>query len=122
MQRMAREDQFLGQLGRPARLDEFQVSIFARPVDFVTDDRKADMGEVHADLMRPPGQRTGAQQCHFALPADKAPLHVKFRLRSGTAPIDTAFQPDPRIAHFSLADDWRIDRLFVPIRNPAHDS
>lgn len=62
MQRMTWQQQRTFERARPASLDEAQIEVFIRPVNLVPNDRMAQGREMHADLMRPPGSRHGADE------------------------------------------------------------
>ena len=51
MEGLAREQKFSFQSGSPIRLDELQVTILVRAVDFITDNWVTEVCEVHADLV-----------------------------------------------------------------------
>ena len=69
MQRMARQNQPLLQFPAPSVLDVFQIAMFGRAVNFVTQDGMSQVRQMHAYLVHAsrfrnaPDQRQGAPAC-----------------------------------------------------------
>ena len=69
MQRVARQNQPLLQFPAPSVLDVFQIAMFGRTVNFVTQDGMSQVRQMHAYLVHAsrfrnaPDQRQGAPAC-----------------------------------------------------------
>jgi len=104
----------------PIRLDELQVTIFVRAVDFVADNWVSDVCEVYANLVGSAGFRFGFHQGEFLLlvlePAQN-PERSKGWIAVG---VDRLLQPDPGWQNSSLSQE----RLIHDVRffgGPAED-
>ena len=121
MQGMARQDQLSAQLWGPTGFNKLQVCLFASPVDFIADHGKTRVREVHSYLMCAPRARTCTHERHFSSGKDKTPFHTQFGSRLSSALMHAALQPNLRLAHFSLTNDWRVDGQLVPLGLPPHN-
>src|SRR5438874_10487655 len=99
MQSVTRKQQRTLQRRSPARLDEIEVVIFIRSVNFVADDRMSDVRQMHADLMRASRPRKCAHQAEttaVACFAAKTFFDFHHRASSSAVRIDSLLKINSR--------------------------
>lgn len=116
VQSVAVEEELLGESGCPTGFDEFEVTVFVRAVDFVTDDRMAGVGEVNPDLMGATGQGFAVEQRKLAV-AVLEPLGYPEPSTGWVAGgMDGLFEPDFARRNGSLAEKRLVHLEFVGCR------
>lgn len=116
MQGVAVENKAIGQSSRPAGADEFQVALLGRAVDFVPEDRVADVCCVDADLVGAAGDRAGFKQCQRACVAGCSLENAEAGRGLRALRVHHAFEVDAGGGDFALADDRGIHAEGFPLR------
>ena len=113
---MAIEQELLGESGCPTGFNEFEITVFVRAVDFVTDDRVAGEGEMNPDLMGATGVGFAVEQSKLAV----AVLETVGYPEPGTGWVaggmNGLFEPDFARRNGSLAEKWLVYLEFVGSR------
>ena len=123
MQRVTRQKQFAFEFRRPAGLNEFQIKIFIRTVDFIADDRMTERSEMNTNLMSPSRFRNRADKREFfsrRRSSVEALFDTKFCDCRGALGMNHLLQPDRRRLLRALAKQGSIDNFRLPAR-PAPD-
>src|SRR6266498_4421676 len=97
MQRMPRQKQALFEFTSPSGLNELQVELLVRAINFVAYNRVIDRAQVHTNLMRASGAWNCADHTEPSTGGRRsleAPLNRKFRLRWRTSGMNHLFQPN----------------------------
>src|SRR5881394_1616304 len=97
---------------------EVQIKVFVAAVEFVADDRMADVREVDANLMLAAGARHEAQQCIGVLQTLEAALYPEFGLRRRAVGADAIL--DCHAAVF-VPSEGRFDQALVNANMAMHD-
>ena len=121
MQGVAVEKDLLSESGCPAGFDEFEVAVFVRAVDFVTDDRVAGEGEVNPDLMGTTGQGFAVEQSKFAVAVLEAVSYPEPGMGWVAGGMDGLFEPDFARRNCSLAEKRLVHLEFVGCRPTPRD-
>ena len=120
VQGLTRKKKFSFQSRSPIRLDELQVTIFVRAVDFVADNWVSEVGEVYANLVGSAGFRFGFYEGKLLLLVLE-PVQDPERSKSWIAvSVARLLQPDPGWQNGSLPQE----RLIHDVRFfgwPAED-
>lgn len=124
MQSVAGKEEAAGEAGGPTGLNEVEVSGFIGAVELVAEDRVADVGEVDADLMEPPGDRFGAEEgkgVRFAADGNgEAAEGIEAGERVGARRVDALFEVDGARGNTAFAEDGRRN-LEVVVGGVARD-
>ena len=111
----------LGEGGCPAGFDEFEVAVFVRAVDFVTDDRVAGEGEVNPDLVGATGQGFAVEQSKLAVTVFEAVGYPEPGMGWVAGGMDGLFEPDFARRNCSLAEKRLVHLEFILRRPAPHD-
>src|SRR6266478_3606891 len=107
MKRMSRRKQLPLKLGRPPGLDEPEIKLFVGPINFVAHNRMAGRGQVHTNLVSPPGKRNGANHTESIFAGKtrfvKQPFNVEISPRGRSCRINRLLQPDGGLSMFTLS-------------------
>ena len=121
MQGLAGKKKSSFQSRSPIRLDELQVTVFVRAVDFVADNWVPEVGEVYANLVGSAGFGFGFYEGEPFLLSVLEPVQDSERSKGWIAfGVDRLLQPDPGWQNGSLPQE----RLIHDVRffgGPAED-
>jgi hypothetical protein len=121
VQGLAGKKKFSFQSRSPIRLDELQVTIFVRAVDFVADNWVSDVCEMYANLVGSAGFRFDFYEGELLFLLVLEPVQDPERSKGWiTVGVDCLLQPDPGWQNGSLPQERLIHdvRFF---RGPAED-
>ena len=108
----------------PARLDEFQVTILVRTVEFIADDGVSGSGGMDSDLVHATGQGKAAQQGK-ALPVAGLPLKTPLDFKAGpgllSIGMDDLLNPDGTGFDLAFAQDRPLGDEAVFLGPAPHD-
>src|SRR5438046_1373301 len=123
MERMPRQEQSLLEFRRPSRLNESQIKLFVRSVNFVAHERVTDRRKMHANLVRAASPRNCANQAEFIRAGrfNKTSLDMKFSLRWRSSRVNHLFQPDLGSLMFALSIQRSVDDFGFPFRPAPND-
>ena len=116
MTSMAVEDEPALQVGSPACCDEIEVAAIIAAVYLIADQRVAQIGGVHANLMHAPRMRAAAQQRH--LPA--ATKHIELGAAILACRVAALAHMNTRLCHILHAQDGFGTAGRFPQRSPLH--
>lgn len=108
--------------GRPAGLDEVEVTAFVGAIELVPHDRMPGMGGVDADLVHASGERVTADQgeSHAGL-LFKATHHLETGEGFLAVGMNDLFDPHGRFGHVAFAQERSVDEELVAFRPSVHD-
>src|SRR5438034_5280591 len=99
MERVPRQEKFCRKLNRPAVLDEAEIELFVRSVDFVAHHWMTERREVNTNLVRATRERNCPDDAKFfsgvCFPG-KTFFHAKLRDRSRAVRMNHLLEPDER--------------------------
>src|SRR5438876_1262506 len=120
MERMSRQEQSLLEFRRPSRLNESQIKLFVRSVNFVANNWMADRSKMDPDLVSSASIRNSANQTKLAVAGasrfNKASFDTKFGLCGRSSRVNHLFQPDLGSLMFALSIQRSVDDFGFPFR------
>lgn len=119
---LAVEEEAGREIGRPAGLDEVEVTALVGSVELVPDDGMPGMGGMHADLVHASGERVAADQGESHAGLLFKPAH---HLETGegflAVGMHDLFDPHGRFDHVAFAQERSVDEELFAVRPPMHD-
>ena len=109
VERVTRKQQSIRERGSPARLNELEVAILGRAVDFVPNHGVAGMGGVDADLVGAAGERFCLQQRKSAVAVFEFLEHTEFRDGHCAQRVDHSLEVDLGIPNLSPTNNRGIN-------------
>ncbi len=124
MQSVSRQKQFALQLLRPTVFDEAKVKLLVRSINFVTDNRVAEMGKMDPDLVRAAGfgecPDNGELAATGSVPNESL-FDSEIRHRRRAFFMNHLLEPDVGVPEVPLTRERRVERCCLPLGPSSND-
>jgi hypothetical protein len=124
MERLSWQEKFSRQFICPPGLDEAEVELFVRPINFIADNRMTEMGEMDPELVRSSRLGNCPNDCESSwLTGWPNESLFDSKIAPGRRPlgVDRLLEPDGRVLVCALARERCIDPRLLPFRPAVHD-